>query len=125
MRDAATIPDVSVVVATRDRAARLERLLAGLAAQTIGGDRFEVIVVDDGSADRTPALLAAAAERGELPLRTLRHDRPAGRAAAREDGWRAARGDLVAFIDDDCVPAPDWLAAGVEASASETIVQGR
>jgi glycosyltransferase involved in cell wall biosynthesis len=124
--DAAS-PDVSVVVATHGRADRLERLLAGLRAQTLPRERFEAIVVDDGSRDRTPSVLAAESERAELALRTIRHPRNAGRAAAREDGWRAARADLVAFIDDDCVPARDWLEAGIEASsgAGGSIVQGR
>ena len=120
-------PDVSVVVATWNRADRLERLLAGLRAQTLPRERFEVVVVDDGSTDRTPAVLATAAEAGGLALRAIRHRGNAGRAAAREDGWRGAEAELVAFIDDDCVPTPDWLAAGLEASAGAggAIVQGR
>ena len=48
---------ISVVVATRDRARHLEAMLAGLRAQTLAADRFELIVVDDGSKDDTPQIL--------------------------------------------------------------------
>ena len=122
-----TRPEVSVVVATYERADRLERLLAGLRAQTLAADRFEVIVVDDGSRDRTPEVLKAEAGSGELSLRVIRQDSNSGRATAREHGWRAAQSDLVAFVDDDCVPTHGWLEAGLEASRSApgAIVQGR
>jgi glycosyltransferase involved in cell wall biosynthesis len=103
-------PDVSVVFATRDRADRLEQLLAGLRRQQVDG-RFEVIVVDDGSRDRTPAILAAEQERGELDLRHHRHETSHGPAAARNRGWHDARAPFVVFTDDDCVPVEGWLAA--------------
>ena len=120
-------PAVSVVIATFERADRLERLLSGLRSQTVARESFEVVVVDDGSTDRTPEVIEEESRRGELPLRAIRRDPNSGRAAARESGWREARGDVVAFIDDDCVPAPDWLEAGVAASRATpgTIVQGR
>lgn len=115
-------PAVSVVVATRDRAARLSALLAALARQTLPRERFEVVVVDDGSADGTPARLA----NGAVDV-ALRHERPRGPAAARNTGWRAARAPLVAFTDDDCRPEPGWLEAGLAAAAGApgAIVQGR
>jgi glycosyltransferase involved in cell wall biosynthesis len=119
--------EVSVVIATFERADRLERLLGGLRVQTLPRRRFEVIVVDDGSTDRTPEVIETESTRGELSLRAIRHDLNAGRATAREKGWRAARSSIVAFIDDDCVPVPDWLEAGLAASRATpgTIVQGR
>jgi glycosyltransferase involved in cell wall biosynthesis len=119
--------DVSVVVGTYERATRLERLLAALRAQTLVTSSFEVIVVDDGSSDRTADVLARESERGELALRVIRHERNAGRASARDDGWRAARAPIVAFVDDDCVPAPEWLESGIAAAAAHpgAIVQGR
>jgi GT2 family glycosyltransferase len=119
--------DASVVVATRDRRDRLAALLAALRAQTIGRERFEVIVVDDGSGDGTAGLLAEEAARGELELRTIALERSAGPAAARNRGWRAARARIIAFTDDDCVPDPGWLEAGLRACGENpgAIVQGQ
>jgi glycosyltransferase involved in cell wall biosynthesis len=116
---------VSVVVATHNRAEDLARMLDGLVAQERPPD--EVIVVDDGSTDRTAAVLERAERGGPLPLRVIRRPVAAGPATAREEGWRAAGGDLIAFTDDDCVPGPGWLAAGERAWARRpgSFVQGR
>jgi glycosyltransferase involved in cell wall biosynthesis len=124
---AAEPPDVSVVVATHDRAARLGELLASLRAQTLAPGRFEVIVADDGSTDATGALLEREEAWGGLALRSIRRPRAGGPAAARNDGWRAARASLVAFTDDDCVAEPGWLAALVDAARVHpgAVVQGR
>jgi glycosyltransferase involved in cell wall biosynthesis len=121
-RPAATL---SVVVATHNRAVDLERMLAGLAAQERPAD--EVIVVDDGSTDGTADALERREGSSPLPLRVIRRPAAAGPATAREDGWRAASGELIAFTDDDCVPAPGWLAAAERAWGREpqTFVQGR
>lgn len=117
-------PAVAVAVGTRDRAPRLARLLASLAAQR--GVDFEVAVCDDGSRDGTGEVLAGA-EAGPLPLRVLRHESARGPAAARNAAWRAASAPLVAFIDDDCRAADGWLAALVAASLRRpgAFVQGR
>jgi hypothetical protein len=58
---------------------------------------------------------------------TIARPSPAGPATAREQGWRAANGQLIAFTDDDCVPAPDWLETGAAAAAANpgAFVQGR
>ena len=90
-------------------------------------DEFEVVIVDDCSSDETAAVLAAEAERGELRLAVIRQPENRGRASAREAGWRAAAAELIAFTDDDCVPAPDWLERGLSACAARpgAIVQGR
>jgi len=113
---------VSVVVPTVDRVSLLDRCLDGLAAQD--GVGHEVIVVHDGE----PAiveLLDRRAARGDLPLRAVRVEARAA-AAKRNAGWRAAAGDVIAFTDDDCAPAPGWLAAGAAAFADGVdLVQGR
>jgi glycosyltransferase involved in cell wall biosynthesis len=118
-------PSVSVVVATRDRAERLAQLLASLRAQTLDPAGFEVIVVDDGSTDTTPAVLRAAAAENGLRLRSIRRPDSRGPAAARNAGWRAARAPLVAFTDDDCVATPAWLEEGLAAARAAAVVQGR
>jgi glycosyltransferase involved in cell wall biosynthesis len=104
-------PEVSVVVATHNRAERLEALLAGLRAQTLPANRFEVIVVDDGSGDSTAAVLRRERDRGILRLTTLGHAQPLGPGGARNRGWPLAKAPVVAFTDDDCVPTPGWLEA--------------
>lgn len=101
-------PAASVVFATRDRAERLEALLASLRDQDFG-DPFEVVVVDDGSRDATQAVLQAEVERGGLDLTVIVHEAAQGPAAARNAGWRAARAAFIAFTDDDCVVVPGWL----------------
>lgn len=112
-------PEATVVVATRNRAARLRALLHSLARQN--GVDYEVVVVDDGSTDDTPQVLAEAA------VRAIRHESPLGPAAARNAGWRAARAPLVAFVDDDCVAEPGWLAGLLAAhrAAPDAVIQGR
>jgi GT2 family glycosyltransferase len=120
-----------VVVATRDRAARLRVLLESLAAQTF--DDFELVVVDDGSSDATPRVLAAEEARGRFRLQAIRRAAGGGPSAARNDGWRAGSGALVAFVDDDCRVTRGWLArlvaeaerAGDAAEAESVVVQGR
>jgi GT2 family glycosyltransferase len=120
-------PEVSVVVATYDRAPLLEALLDGLRAQSLDRGRFEVVIVDDGSTDETASVLEGEVERGELDLRVITRERNGGLAVARQQGWRAARAPLLAFTDDDCVPDPGWLSAGLEAAERHpgAIVQGR
>ncbi|MBU1879732.1 MAG: glycosyltransferase, partial [Chloroflexi bacterium] len=105
--EASANPQFSIVITTYNRQRLLTACLNALLAQ-VDAAPVEVIVVDDGSRDGTAAYLAGLAQAGAI--RHL-HQRNAGWPAARNRGWRTARGDVVAFLDDDCVPAPDYLAA--------------
>jgi len=120
-------PRVSVVMATRNRADPLERALSALLRQDLA-EFFELVVVDDASADRTAEILARL-EREDTPgvtVCTLRRAVPGGPAGARNTGWRAASGELIAFTDDDCEPEPDWLAqlAAAASTGGDAVLQG-
>lgn len=110
-------PTVSVIVPARNASALLARALDGLAA----GDPSplaEVVVVDDASTDDTARV---AAERG---ARVVRLERQSGPAAARNAGIAASRGELLVFLDADCVPAPGWLEALMVALEDADLVMG-
>lgn len=101
-------PELSVVVATYDRLALLERLLRQLAAQSLPRHHYEVVVVDDGS--REP--VAPRAAQWGLPLELRVETQPnAGAAAARHRGASRARGAILVFLDDDMQVEPGFLAA--------------
>jgi len=93
------------VVASNRDPAHIAACLAGLEAQDYPYDRFEVVIVDDGG--KVPlAPIVATFE----TLRVRTHRQPnSGPAAARNAGARVAKARFLAFTDDDCVPAPDWL----------------
>jgi glycosyltransferase involved in cell wall biosynthesis len=107
-------PRISVVIPTYKRPQLLLRCLTTVLTQHIDADAYEVIVVDDGHDDATQHLVESLKEGAPLAaeLRYLRPPIGRGPAVARNVGWRAARGEIVAFTDDDTVPARDWLAEG-------------
>ena len=106
------MPGLSVVIPTHSRAERLRALLASID----GAD--EVIVAADRPTAEVDAVLAQA---GVRVVRTA-----GGPAVARNAGWRAASGELIAFVDDDCEAAPGWIAAlRAAADGADVIVQGR
>ena len=116
---------VSVVVPTFKRPALLHRCLSALTVQTLDPSLYEIIVVDDGPSEQTRRVVESWIERVVAWLR-LRYipigDRHVhGPAAARNAGWRAAHGELIAFTDDDCIPASDWLTAGCALLEDKTV----
>ena len=98
---------VSVIVPVRNAPERIRKCLEGLCAQTYPPDRYEVIVVDNGSADGTPDVARSYA------VKVLVEDAVTSPYAARNAGIAVAEGSVLAFTDANCVPAPDWLARGV------------
>ncbi len=116
--------DVSVVVPTCDRPDLLARCLAALILQRFEASRFEIVVVDDRPSPKTRDVVMswAAHATPSGPLVTyIASPGPHGPAAARNLGWRAARGNLVAFTDDDTVPRTDWLEKGVRAFEEQDV----
>ncbi|HKP16810.1 MAG TPA: glycosyltransferase [Gemmatimonadaceae bacterium] len=106
-----TVPTVTVVIPTFSRAESLTRCLEALANQTLSRGAYEVIVCDDGSPSPVAPIVQRFADR--MAVRAVRRSR-AGPAAARNEGARHARAQLLAFTDDDCVPTPLWLELLVE-----------
>ena len=101
------LPAVSVVVPTYQRPALLARTVQALAEIDPPPGGFEVVVVDDGSDDEhVRAMEQAIASR---PRFSLLRQTNRGPAAARNTGLAATVSPLVAFLDDDCAPARDWL----------------
>ena len=101
-------PRVSVVIPTHNRAGLLPRAVGSVLAQT--WTDFELLVVDDHSTDGTPAVIAGFAD-GRI--RSLRHERNRGQSKALNTGIEHARGEYVAFLDDDDEWLPAKLAAQV------------
>jgi len=112
-------PVVSVVIPTYRRELLLRRCLAALLTQENTPGPVEIIVVDDGISPDTRKLVEWLAaqrtpEQPELRYAPQRQD-ARGPAAARNTGWRLARAPVVAFTDDDTIPAADWLSQGLRA----------
>lgn len=110
LRTAAALadPEVSIIICTHNRRARLLRACASLSQQAYPLDRLELIVVDNASEDGT----AEAVEefRRASPFRCRAIVEPAlGKSRALNTGAVAARGALLVFTDDDCEPRPEWL----------------
>lgn len=105
---AAAQPALSVVIPTYGKADTLPLVVRHLEAQTLPPDRFEVVVVDDGSPDDTAARLAAIAASTRLAFRHLSQENR-GVSVARNRGAAESRGDVVLFIQDDILAAPDLL----------------
>ncbi len=99
--------NVSVVLPTRNRAEHVHRAIASVLGQTVR--ELEVIVIDDASDDGTAAAVEGLAK-ADRRLRLIRHDEPRGAAGARNTGIEAAKGAVVAFLDDDCI----WAATKLE-----------
>lgn len=112
-----TVADVSIVIATKDRASYLERALASLHEQ-IGAPPFEVVVVDNGSSDGTRAVAQRYATDTPLDVRYAYEPQP-NRGKARNVGIAAARGALVLFCDDDVLLPHGFVAAHAAAHAGK------
>src|SRR6266446_10716 len=91
-------PAISVIIPTFNRAAMLANTLESFAAQTIPKNRYEVIVVDDGSKDSTPEVCREFVSRIELKYL---HIDNSGTSAAKNTGILASRGKILLFFDDD------------------------
>jgi len=124
----APAPQISVVLATFQRAATLVRTLAHLAAQDLPASQFEVIVVDDGSSDDTAGVVARAMRGMPCAMRYLRHANH-GPGYTQNRGIEAAHAPLVLLLADDIFLAPQALRAHLEHHLThvqdEVVVMGK
>jgi GT2 family glycosyltransferase len=98
----------SIIIPTYSRPTELANCLKALARQRLTADSFEVVVVDDGSPEPPDAVVQRFSGSLDISLIAAGHGGP---AAARNKGAERALGTFLAFTDDDCRPAPDWLLA--------------
>lgn len=106
-------PELSVLIPTHERAELLPRVVRAWRERLAGGPAAEIVVVDDGSRDATPQVLARLADAfaaGDVPLRHARHAN-AGAAVTRNRAIEMARGRVLLFSDDDMVPDDPRLPA--------------
>jgi glycosyltransferase involved in cell wall biosynthesis len=101
---------VSVIIPVYNDTERLARCLQALAQQSYPADRFEIIVVDNGSTPPAARTLAP-----QHPCVVFAREPTPGSYAARNRGIELAKGTVIAFTDSDCIPSPDWIESGVAA----------
>ena len=116
--------DFSIVIPTYNRPDRLRQCLQSLTELDYSRDRFEVVVVDDGSRDSLEPIVQPFATDLNLNFRRQPNSGPAN---ARNTGATAARGRYLVFTDDDCQPTPSWLTAVAVAleAAPQALVGGK
>jgi glycosyltransferase involved in cell wall biosynthesis len=109
---------ISVVIPTLNRLKDITDCIAALEKQTLGRDRFEVIVVDGGSTDGTVRFLEERAAANLIGLRYYT-EKKKGAGAARNLGVMNSKAEFIAFTDDDCIPEPSWLSSLLNAFPSD------
>lgn len=98
--------DASIVIPTYNKHEFLEIVLAALEYQTYPSDKYEVVIINDGSIDNTDALVSSL----KVPYQVnYTWQENQGRSAARNCGIEKAEGKTIIFIDDDCVPTPTFI----------------
>jgi GT2 family glycosyltransferase len=118
---------VSVVVASHARRLRLRWLLNALEAQDLAPEELEIVVVHDYDTHTAERVIDGHPLARSGRLRQIAIESGTGSPARQRNiGWRGARGELVAFTDDDCRPEPDWLRQLLEIARSRpgAVVQG-
>ena len=98
-----TLPVVTVIIPTKDRKSELAECLESIFSQGYPKEKIEVIVVDDGSQDGTGDLV------GMFPCKLLSNKKSRGQSYCRNLGAKEATGEILAFIDSDCVAGKTWL----------------
>jgi glycosyltransferase involved in cell wall biosynthesis len=119
------MPQATIQLCTFNRAALLERVLDACFEQTLPGDAYEVVLVNDGSTDRTPEVIETACKRATCAFTAI-DQANAGLAHGRNVGIARASGERIIFIDDDVLPLPNFVEEHlrVQARHPQAIVRG-
>ncbi len=114
------LPFVSAIVPVYNGERRIRACIESLLNQTYSRDRYEILIVDNASSDRTREIVQ------EYPVRLLVEDRIQSSYAARNKGIQNAKGEILSFTDSDCVASSRWIEEGVKAldSTSADLVGG-
>ncbi len=112
------IPFVTVIVCTYNGEKYIKDCLDALTKQDYPKDKYETIVVDDGSTDRTNKIVS------EYSVKVIKHEKNLGICSARNTGLRNANGTIVAYTDDDCIPKTSWLKNLIKFYTDDVIAVG-
>lgn len=112
-RIAEEYPFVTVIIPVYNAEAEIDGLLKALNGQSYPAHRVEILIIDNGSKDRTCEKLRIYSETCKYALRMLEEKDVRSSYAARNHGLLAAKGEIIAFTDADCRPVPEWIAEGV------------
>jgi len=115
----------TIQLCTYNRATLLERVLDACFEQTVGDDAYEVVLVNDGSTDATPEVIARARERATCAFVVVEQQN-SGLAKGRNAGIARARGERIILIDDDVLPLPNFVEEHLRSHAEhpKAIVRG-
>jgi glycosyltransferase involved in cell wall biosynthesis len=111
------VPTVSVVIPAFNASAWIAETIASVVNQSYSGERLEIVVVDDGSADGTADVAETSLAACAIAHTVLRMPTSKGPSAARNAGWRHARGEWLQFLDADDLLAPSKIAEQMEVAA--------
>ncbi len=109
-------PYISIIIPAYNSERTIGKSLEACQAQDYPNDRFEIIVINDGSRDGTEKIIKY------YDVRYICHQGNKGPASARNTGWKNAKGDYVFFLDSDCIPDRDWLSKTMAHYTREDIV---
>ncbi|HTX58287.1 MAG TPA: glycosyltransferase family A protein [Verrucomicrobiae bacterium] len=115
----------TIQLCTYNRAALLERVLDACFEQSVPSDRYEVVLVNDGSTDETPATIERARRRAACDFVVV-DQKNSGLAKGRNAGIARARGERIVFIDDDVLPLPNFVEEHLRAARAhpQAVVRG-
>ena len=114
-----SLPRVSVVIPTHNRCQLLTKLLTSLSQQTYPNDLFDINIIHNYTDDGTEEFVAELMLRSPIKITyTKKYNRTP--TPSRHHGGMHASGEIIAFIDDDCIASPEWLAQGIKPFLSST-----